>query len=211
MGAKKWTHRFHVEPGQALTVQLLCLGVLFGLGMLGGYLYAGHCAGSSRLALSAYLKEYCALYQEGSVAAVSLFTAVRLYFFYTLGAFLLGLLAVGVLALPILTAAYGFLTMFAVASFSQVYGRGGTLLALAAFGPRVLFTLPCFLWVAACSWAAASALVAGGGGKRCAPAVTRDSAYLYRLFLCVMLLAFGVCFERYITPSLFQWALGAAH
>ena len=210
MGLKRWARRFRTGAGQALTVQLLCLGVLFGLGMLGGYLYADYCSESSRLALSAYLTEYCALYEEGSVETASLFTAVRLYFSYTAGAFLLGFLAIGVLAVPVLTATYGFLTMFAVASFSQVYGRGGTLLALAVFGPRALFTIPCYLWVAAGAWTASAVLTTRSDGKRCAPMVTYDSAYFYRLFLCVVVLMLGVCVERYITPALFRWALAAA-
>ena len=69
---------------------------------------------------------------------VSLLTAVRLYFGESLAAFLLGLAPLGAVAVPLLAAASGFLTMFAVACFVQVYGRAGCLLALAAFGPRVL-------------------------------------------------------------------------
>ena len=206
MGLKKWARRSRVGPGQALTVQLLCLGVLFALGMLGGYLYAGYCANSSQLVLSDYLTGYCALYQQGAVEAVSLFTAVRLYFSYVLAAFLLGFLSIGVVALPVLSGLYGFLTMFAVSCFVRVYGRAGSLLAMAVFGPRVLFTVPCFLWVASYAWACSSALVTGRHGKRCAP-VTYDSAYFYRLFLCVVVLMIGICVERYVTPSLFQWAL----
>ena len=208
MGLKKWARRSRVGPGQALTVQLLCLGVLFALGMLGGYLYAGYCANSSQLVLSDYLTGYCALYQQGAVEAVPLFTAVRLYGSYVLAAVLLGFLSIGVFVLPVLSGAYGFVTMFAVACFVQVYGRGGILLALAAFAPRVLFTVPCFLWTAAYAWASASARATGGRGRRCAP-VVYDSAYFYRLSLCVVWLVFGIFVERYMTPSLFQWALGA--
>lgn len=195
------------RPGQALTVQILCLGCLFALGMLGGYIYAGYCGDSSQLALSEYLTGYCALYEAGAVQAVSLFTAVRLYFSYVLAAFLLGFLSIGVVVLPVLSGAYGFMTMFAVSCFVQVYGRSGSLLALAAFGPRALFSVPCFLWVAAYAWASASSLATGPRGKRCAP-VVYDSAYFYQLFLCVVLLMIGICVERYVTPHLFQWALG---
>ena len=206
MAWKKMMRRIQASPGQTVTVQTLCLGVLFAVGMAGGYIYAGYCNGHSQLALSEYLQDYCALYQEGAVQAVSLWTAVRLYFTYVVGAFLLGFLSLGVLALPLLSGIYGFLTMFAVACFAQVYGRAGVGLALAAFGPRVLFTVPCFLWVAAYAWTSASALATAGRGKRCA-AVGFDSAYFYRLFLCVVLLMVGICVERYVVPDLFQMAL----
>ena len=208
MGLKKWMRRVGGGSGQALTVQVLCLGILFALGMLGGYLYAGYCADSAQPALTEYLDGYCALYAQGIAGGVSLFAAVRLYYIWLLAAFLLGLLSAGVLLVPLLSGACGFLTMFAVSCFVRVYGRPGIFLALAAFGPRVLFTLPCFLWAGAYAWVCASVRAArfGPGGKRCAPA-GYDGAYFYRLALCVVWLTIGVCFERYVTPSLFQWAL----
>ena len=169
------------------TAQVLCLGLFYALGMLGGFLYARYCAEDSQLVLSEYLTGYCALYEAGEVQRVSLLTAVRLYFGESLAAFLL--------------------TMFAVACFVQVYGRAGCLPALAAFGPRVLFTVPCFLWVAACAWSSALSRLPGARGKRCAPAADRGG-YAYRLFVCVVLLILGICVEQFVTPALFQWALG---
>ena len=74
------------------------------------------------LVLSEYLAGYCALYEKGTVQTVSLFAAVRLYFSYVLAALLLGFLSIGVFALPVLSGIYGFMTMFAVACFIQVYG-----------------------------------------------------------------------------------------
>ena len=80
MGLKKWTRGLRGQPGQALTVQVLCLGLLFTLGMVGGYLYAASCGERSQLALAEYLSGFCDLYQEGAVRTVPLFTAARLYF-----------------------------------------------------------------------------------------------------------------------------------
>ena len=206
MGLRKWARRAGGPAGETLSVQILCLGLLFALGMLGGYLYAAYCAGDSRLLLSEYLSGYCALYRSGGAEPVALLTAARLYGSYVLAAFLLGYVSAGVAAVPLLSGLYGFLTMFSVACFVQVYGRGGCLLALAVFGPRAVFTVPCFLWMAACAWACASSRIARGGGKRCAP-VSCGGAYVYRFFVCIVVLMLGVCVERYVTPSLFQWAL----
>ena len=44
-------------------MQVLCLGLFYALGMLGGFLYAHYCAEDSQLVLSEYLTGYCALYE----------------------------------------------------------------------------------------------------------------------------------------------------
>ena len=206
MGQKRWGRRARVRPVDVFAVQILCLGLLYALGMLSGFFYACYCAESARLVLSEYLTGYCALYEAGTVRRGSLLTSVRLYFGEPLAAFLLGFVPVGVAVVPLLAVASGFLSMFAVACFVQVYGRAGCLPALAAFGPRMLFTVPCFLWVAACAWASASSRLPGTRGKRCAPALDRG-AYVYRLFVCVVLLMLGVCVEQFVAPALFEWAL----
>ena len=185
--------------------QMFCLALLFALGMLGGYFYAEHCREEASLSLRAYLSDYCRLFQDGG-AAVSLFSAVLLYFGYVAAAFLLGLTAVGVAGIPLLLAAFGFMSMFAVACFAMVYGRRGVLLALAAMGIRMALTLPCLLWVAGRAWSAAFSLSGIGGGKRCAP-VRYDRKYFYRLGVCVVLLLLGICAEQYLTPVLFRLAL----
>ena len=206
MAWRSFVRQVRVRPPQTAAVQTFALAVLFAAGMLCGSLYAGHCYDSSSLSLSEYLSGYCELYAQGGEAVLSLLSVLRLYFGYAAAAFLLGFTAIGVLALPALSAVYGFTAMFAVCCFVQVYGRYGIVLALAALGLRFLFTLPCFLWIASHAWAASSTLAAATRGKRCAPA-PRDAAYFYRLLVCVVWLIAGVCCEMYLTPPLFHLAL----
>lgn len=190
-----------LEPG---AVQALVLTGLCALGMLAGFWYAGRCRGDAGQTLQQYLERYCQLYGEGG-SAVSALTAARLYFGYAAAAFLLGFTALGAAAVPALAAAYGFTAMFSVASFANCFGRDGVLLALAALGVRVVFTLPCFLWVGTNAWTSALSMTACRG-RRCAPAA-RDSAYYTRLMLCVVWLIIGILCEQTVTPSLFQAAM----
>ena len=205
MGVRSFVRQ--MQSAEAPTIQMLCLALLFLLGALCGSAYSGYCSDHAQLMLSEYLAGYCQLFAEGGQGAVSLFSAVRLYYGAVLLAFLFGFTAIGTLVIPAIAGAFGFTSMFAVSCFTQVYGRTGVALALGALGLRLVFTLPCFLWLGSYAWQAASSLLPLPRGKRCAP-VLYDGSYFYRLFVCVVLLMIGVCFERYITPNLFHLALG---
>ena len=185
-------------------VQGILLAAMCALGMLAGFWYAGYCQEDAGQTLQQYLEGYCQLYSDTG-SAVSALTAARLYFGYVAAAFLLGFTAIGTVALPLLSAAYGFTAMFSVACFVGCFGRSGVLLALAALGVRVAFTLPCLLWVGTHAWASSLSMTASRG-RRCAP-VPRDSAYYYRLVLCVMWLIVGILCEQTVTPHLFQAAM----
>lgn len=190
-----------LEPG---AIQALLLAGLCALGMLAGFWYAGRCREDAGQTLQQYLEGYCQLYGEEG-GAVSALTAARLYFGYAAAAFLLGFSALGAVAVPLLAAAYGFTAMFSVACFAGSFGRSGVLLALAALGVRVAFTLPCFLWIGTHAWASALSMTTCRG-RRCAP-VARDSAYYSHLLLCAVLLIVGILCERTVTPYLFQAAV----
>ena len=97
------------------------------------------------------------------------------------------------------TLAYGFRP-------AVVRENGPLYLALSALGIRLLFTLPCFLWAGSCAWQSALSLLPGHRGKRCAPPAS-ISVYFYRFVVCVVILVIGICFERYLTPYLFHFAL----
>lgn len=205
MGVRSWVRR--MRGAEAPDIQMLCLALLFLLGAAGGYAYSGYCSDHAQLMLSEYLADYCELFRRGGESAVPLFAAVRLYYGAVLVSFLFGFTAVGTLVIPAVAGAFGFTTMFAIACFVRAYGRWGVAMALGALGLRLVFTLPCFLWLGSYAWRAASSLLPWPRGKRCAP-VLYDGSCFYRLFVCVVLLMIGVCFERYITPHLFHLSLG---
>ena len=193
------------SPDPAL-LRMLCLAGCMVVGMAAGWLYAARCGDSG---FADYLSDFCGAC-AGEPAPVSLLSAVRLYFGYVALAVLLGFASVGVALIPLLSGAYGFVSMFAVACFVEAYGRQGALMALGAMGLRHLFVIPCFLWAATRAWTSADRLMglSLGRGKRCSP-VAFDGGYWYRLALCVVILLAGLCVELYVTPHLFALTVGA--
>ena len=198
--------RVSAKPVQSAGIPMICLALLFLLGAFGGYLYAGYCVDQSALLLEEYLDGYCQLFAGGAEQTVPLGSAMRLYYGDLVLAFLLGFTPLGALLIPVVAAVSGFTGMFAVGCFTQVYGRYGVALALSALGIRLLFTLPCFLWAGSYAWQSALSLLPGHRGKRCAPPAS-ISVYFYRFVVCVVILVIGICFERYLTPYLFHFAL----
>ena len=198
--------RAAVKPAQGMGVQMIGLALLFLLGAFAGYWYAGYCTDQSLLLLEEYLDGYCQLFIGGTEQTVPLGSALRLYYGDLVLVFLLGFTPLGTLLIPVVSVVSGFTGMFAIGCFTQVYGRYGVALALTALGIRLLFTLPCLLWAGSYAWQAALSLLPGHRGKRCAPpASTR--VYVYRFVVCAVILAIGICFERYLTPYLFHFAL----
>ena len=99
--------------------------------------------------LSDYLHQYAQATADGRGPSASALSVAAAYFRYPLAAALLGLTAAGLVLLPVLSVAQGFFLSFSVGCFARALGRGGVYLALAAFGPRCLFVLPCTLLLTA--------------------------------------------------------------
>lgn len=198
------------KPWDPSLFRSLLLALFFLLGALLGHFYAGGCDVSDQSALSQYLADYCAVYDTGG-ASVSLASCAALYFGYAVLTFLLGFASVGVVLIPALSGAFGFLTMYTVSCFVRAYGRAGVLLAMGVLMVRLLFTMPCFFALAGEAWPLSTelAMLAFGRGKRSAP-VLYGSRYFLLFLLCVVILTAGVCCERFLTPLLFRLALEGA-
>lgn len=189
-------------------LRALLLAAIFLAGGLLGRWYASGWGGEGSGELAGYLKDYCAVYRSGGVAP-SLAACVPLYFGYAALVFLLGFASLGVILIPALAGAFGFFTMYTVFCFVQSFGRYGVVLAMGVLGVRLIFTLPCFFLLASQAWSLATdlAVMAFGRGKRSAP-VLYGGRYFLLFFLCAVCLTAGVFCERFLTPLLFQLALG---
>lgn len=198
---------FRVGAVDAAAVRRAALAVCFAVGALFGHGYAGvHADGQ---ALQTYLREVCALWAAEGVR-LSPGSCVLLYGGYAAGAFLLGFASVGAVLIPLLSGAFGFLSMYTVSCFVRVFGREGAVLAAAVLLVRMLFSLPCFLAMAEAAWPPSTelALLAFGRGRRSAP-VLYGGRYFVVFGVCAAILAVGVCCERLVTPLLVRLALGA--
>ena len=111
-----------LQTVDASSLRRVLLAVCFAVGALMGHGYAGVCAGDDGQALQQYLREVCALWAAEGVQ-LSLYSCVLLYGGYALAAFLLGFASVGALLIPLLSGAFGFLSMY-TASCGSLAGRG---------------------------------------------------------------------------------------
>ena len=167
-------------PALVLVCLLLVLGAVLGFAVCRAVPQQDrHCRGPSASALS--------------VAAA--------YFRYPLAAALLGLAAAGLVLLPVLSVAQGFFLSFSVGCFARALGRGGVYLALAAFGPRCLFVLPCTLLLTVQGLSAAARRRDGQKVR------LTEGAYWRRVGLCGLILLIGAALELTFGPRLLQWVI----
>lgn len=103
--------------------------------------------------------------------------------------------------LPVLSVVQGFFLSFSVGCFARALGRGGVYLALAAFGPRCLFVLPCTLLLTVQGLSAAAHR--RSGQRTGLP----DAAYWRRAGLCCLILLLGTALELTLAPRLLQWVI----
>ncbi len=191
-----------------VTVSVLFLSVCFLIGGLLGHAYAKACDDVSQAAFRQYLSDYC-LWLEQSEASVPLGRCILLYFSAVCAAFLFGFSSLGVIAIPVCSAGFGFISLYTVSCFVQSFGKSGALLAASLTAPRLLFTLPCFFAVAGEALILSLHLVtlAVGRGKR-VRSFSGSGRYLALFVICLICLCVGIICERLLTPILFRAVIG---
>ena len=180
-----------MRPSERFRADYLILSLAFMLGVLGGHLSGGLVSSS----VSAQLGDYLLAYSQSISARPSAVSVMFAYF--RMPALLVALSLVswgGWLILPAM-AGHGFLLAFAVRSIASALGRGGILIAFAAFGMRCCFVLPCCFYLAAVRH---EGLASGPESRR---------RYLFTVFACTSALLAGCAVEMALSPKLFIWAL----
>lgn len=178
---------------------LVCL--LLVLGAVLGFAVCRAVPQQDRQELSDYLHQYAQATAEGQGPSASALSVAAAYFRYPLAAALLGLAAAGLVLLPVLSVAQGFFLSFSIGCFARALGRGGVYLALAAFGPRCLFVLPCTLLLTVQGLSAAARRRDGQKVR------LTEGAYWRRVGLCGLVLLIGAALELTFGPRLLQWVI----
>lgn len=178
---------------------LVCL--LLVLGAVLGFAVCRAVPQQDRQELSDYLHRYAQAAADGRGPSASALSVAAAYFRYPLAAALLGLAAAGLVLLPVLSVAQGFFLSFSVGCFARALGRGGVYLALAAFGPRCLFVLPCTLLLTVQGLSAAARRRDGQKVR------LTEGAYWRRVGLCGLILLIGAALELTFGPRLLQWVI----
>lgn len=191
-----------------LPLPLVILSVCFALGILFGYGLAGSQLGETGEELRRYFDGYMLLASRELSVAAALRTLLC-FFRAPLLAFLLGFASIGVALLPLLCAFEGFLFSFSLCCFAGTLGRESFALVLALFALRMLFVLPCTLFLSVCALdkSKALALFSVGGGKRVRPA-SYGTEYWYRFGIVCVCLLIGSILELWLVPQFL--ALAAA-
>ena len=187
--------------------RLLFLALFFFAGVILGQVFSGHVPDAAGAELTRYLTDYLKVEGADRASPAALSAAV-LYFRYPLAAFLMGFASIGVLLLPVATAAFGFFLSFSVCCFTAAFGSDGVLLAMAVFGLRCAVTLPCYFLLAVPSLehSAALACLSFGRGRRTAPVVYGRMWWSRLAVLSGVLLA-GMCADLMLTPLLLRQIL----
>ena len=186
-----------------LPLRSLLLALFLVFGIFAGYVFSGRCSGETADELRRYFEGYLALTAARAPTAEAAAQTLVCFLRAPALAFLLGFASIGVVGLPLLFAAQGFLLSFSLFSFAGAVGREGFLLLPALFAIRLLFVLPCtfLLGTAALDKARALAALSLGGGKRARP-LAYGTAYWYRFAACCVCLLIGSALELWLVPLL---------
>ena len=177
--------------------RLAVLAICFGLGALGGFLFSALSGDSPELL--DYLRQYFRSVEEGGGPELSLAAVIWDLIRWPLIAFLLGLTPAGVVGVPVLMGARGFLLAFAATTFARLFHLPGLAAALAAFGVTVLVSVPVLFVVAEDAFRQSLSRLPGAASD---PA--HWSERVRALAPCVGLLALAVALQRTVMPALFS-------
>ena len=194
-----------LQETTARRMKLLVVCFLFALGGIMGLLAHGGVTEQEDLFLRSYLLQFAQLSSQPQDITASLLSVLLVYFRYPLLLMLCGGSAAGLLAVPAFCMAQGFSLAFAVNCFAAAMGADGILLALAAFGIRCIFTLPCFFLLAIGTAERACGTVNQKKSGKKKPHGKPEKSTCQPLLWALLLL--GAVLELTLVPRLLQWAL----
>ena len=188
-------------PPAGVLPALLVSGTAFFLGGLVGCLLAACVEGMGSQALRTYLETFLSAAGEGRIIPPALLPTLWQVLRWPVMAAALGFTALGVLGVPVLFAARGFLLSFSISAFVRLFGNAGGLLAFLVFGVPGCVAVPVFFVLGVQSQLSAGRLAARrqGEGRRGA---CLGRSYLVRCGLCACALGVCVLLEYLAVPAL---------
>lgn len=193
------------SPTAEGTPALVVTAAFFTLGGLAGCLLAFHMTDIGTEAMAAYLDRFLTVAQEGKLEFPIFPELLWRTFRWLLVVFFLGFSSLGILGIPVVCSARGFLLAFSIASFARAYGRDGLAIAFFLLGISGFLSIPAFLLMATQSFSSAWTL-AGRSGRKERP-FCRE--YFLYCGVCVLLACVSLLLERHLVPALVSGAAGA--
>ncbi len=187
----------------SVPLRSLLLSLFLLLGIVAGFLTSGRYSVSGADELRCYLDTYLAHSAAATISVGTVLRTVFCFFRAPLLAFLLGFALIGVVGVPLLFAAQGFVLSFSLFTFSAAIGRDAFLLLPTLFLLRLAVVLPCTFLLGTTAWDKARMLASCslGAGKRVRP-VIYGRAYWYRFLVCCVCLLIGSVLELLLVPTL---------
>lgn len=152
--------------------------------------------------ITSFLRSYLFLVAEGTARYPTRLEALWELCRWPLAAVLLGFASLGVVGIPLLFCARGFLAAYAVAAFYRVFGVEGLSAALSLFGATLVFSVPVLFVVGNISLA--SALELSGSVGREGGRFSRIRRYAGCAPVCGGILAVGVLVQTTAMPQLLE-------
>lgn len=196
---KRMKKRWELPSEQAGTWLVLC--AFFFCGGIVGCLFAGCSDGAGAQELSSYLSDYLTLIQDGAVTQS--FMAVfwrRLRDFALI--LLFGTAVIGVVGVPVLFAAQGFLFSFSVGCFCRVFGWRGLVPAFSLFGLPALLWVPALFLAGMCGLTRARMLL--NSGRTGWDSASGRAGYWCQMGFCFLIALLAVLLEYFVVPALLR-------
>lgn len=203
---RRFTFIITDDKTSCLSGLILC-GALFLCGCVAGTFSSAFVQDGS--ALTQYFSEYLSLEQDGSFIDPSFFSVLFDTFRYPAIVFSLGFSMLGIIGIPALAGAKGYMLAFSVSVMVRLYGGNGVLLALSLFAVSALITVPCFLILSAMTFRASCRLSylvvkqASRGG-----AGLYDMKYFISCLICFGLFTGAAVLDTYLTAAMVRFAAG---
>lgn len=189
---------FWYSPASEGVSALVVTAAFFALGSLLGGFVSVAATGSGSNTVYPYLEGFLDVIRGDRLLYPDLLQFLWLSLRWPLAAFVLGFSSLGLLGLPLLSGARGFLFSFAVGVFAHALGPQGLMTTFLLFGASGLISVPVFLLISTQSFLAARSLASRGPGKSEFP---YDRAYILRCCFSVVLLCVGLILEWYFIPE----------
>ena len=194
-------------PSSGALAALVILSAAFLLGSFAGCLLVKRVGGEGSQVLSDYLQSYLSAASTGQNLRPDWFSALWEIFRWPLLAVALGLTPFGLLGIPVLFFARGFLLSFAIAAFFRVLGGLGLALSVIVFGVVGLVCIPILFFLGVQGFLCAGSLTGRLLGDSKKPLIPNRMFLLY-CGVCAAAL-FVCCFiECSVVPVLIKTLAG---
>jgi len=185
---------------------LLFIALAFAVGGLAGCIFAGAVSGTGTQAISSHIEAFLAGIQGDSLSPPGLLAASWSVLRWPVILMLLSVTSIGLICIPILFFARGFLFAFCIASFVRVLGSSGALFAILLLGVESLLTISALFvlgihGLTLASWTSVERRKCGG-----LRSYWHDPALALRHGICLIVFSFCIIWEMFLGPILLSSA-----